>query len=95
MIDFASSTVYYFKIRSFYDTCDYKFYSLTPTFNIRTMDVLMSSAETVWREDSNNEVRFVKDRSGRGLRKIETEEEYKEFMWVKLCSFEIGITDTI
>lgn len=94
MIDLASSSIYYFKLRSLNDTCEYEFVSLTPTYNIRTMSVLMDSAETVWREDAN-EVRFVKDRSGRGLRKLETEEEWKEFMWVKLCSFEIGITANI
>jgi len=42
-------------------------------------------ADFIWKEDHTG-VKVIKDRLGGCIRHISTEEEHKEFMWVKLRS---------
>jgi ribosomal protein S3AE len=39
----------------------------------------------IWKEDSSG-IRVIKDRFGGCISRLETEEELKEFMWIKLKS---------
>ena len=45
----------------------------------------MQLADFIWKEDHTG-VKVIKDRLGGCIRHISTEEEHKEFMWVKLRS---------
>lgn len=45
-------------------------------------------ASMVWKEDARG-IRVLKDRFGGCIRQLETEDELKEFMWIKLKSQKI------
>lgn len=45
-------------------------------------------ANIVWKEDSTG-IRIVKDRLGDCISRLETEDEQKEFMWIKLKSHKL------
>jgi hypothetical protein len=45
----------------------------------------MQLATVAWKEDSNG-IRVIKDRFGGCISRLETEDELKEFMWIKLKS---------
>ena len=46
---------------------------------------IMMLALMIWKEDSSG-IRVIKDRFGGCIKWLETEEELKEFMWIKLKS---------
>ena len=45
----------------------------------------MQFADFIWKEDSSG-VRLIKDRFSGCISRLETEDELKEFMWIKLKS---------
>ena len=46
---------------------------------------ILRVADFIWKEDSNG-IRVIKDRFSGCISRLETEDELKEFMWIKLKS---------
>lgn len=82
-----SSISLYLKVRNFdgdQETEPYLFYHLKCFQGSEPLRPLMK-ADFIWKEDSHG-ARIMKDRYSGCLKWLDTEEEFKEFMWVKLRS---------